>query len=145
MAGGYSKKEMLEKVVEALSPLGMTDGGYLRVMEVDSAGLSPAEMREKAVQLPAVFVSYAGSVYAPGQYLRMTETAGLDVSVVCTTGGTPDAGVVLDDVRGILCGATLGLSTGPLVLQRESRELATGQTTVMTARYVIRQCVYAGV
>lgn len=144
MADGYTKKEILEKVAEALRPLGMTDGGYLRVIEVDVAGLSPAEMREKAVQLPAVFVSHAGSVYAPGQYMRMTETAGLDVSAVCATGGTPDADTVLDDVRGILCGATLGLATGPLVIQRESREFATGQTTVMTARYAMRHCVYAG-
>jgi len=138
MGGGYMRKEIMDAAMAALGPLGVQGGGYVRHIAVDNAGMSPEGMMREAVQPPALFVSHSSSMFADGQCLRITETASFEVAAVCRTGGEVDAGRVLDDVRGILCGNALGLSITPLMLVRESALSRDREITVVSARYVTR-------
>lgn len=138
MGGGYLRKDIMDAVMAALRPLGRQAGGYVRHIAADHSGLSPEDMRKAAVQPPALFISHSSSMFADGQYLRVTETATFEVVAVCRTGGEVDTGGLLDDVRGILCGNGLGLAVTPLKLVREATLSKDREITVATAEYVTR-------
>ena len=141
MQGGYTKKKIQDALIAALLPLSVQGGGYLRVLKPYSGELDSASLLADALQLPAVFVSYASSTYGPGPCLSATETLSFNVIVLCRNGSEPDALRVLEDARGMLHGGTLGLSVSPLRLLRESLLSSTQETTALSAVYSLTQTV----
>lgn len=141
MPGGYSKKELEDAVIQALRPLSVQGGGYVRQVRPYRGDLSAAGMLPEALQMPAVFVSYASSTYGPGPYLHINETLTFNITVLCRAGATPDAYKVMEDIRDLLCGSTLGLDITPLKPLRESALLNTKETLVLAALYSLAQRV----
>ena len=141
MRGGYTKKNIQDAILAALAPLSVQGGGYARVLKPYSGELDSASLMADALQLPAVFVSYASSAYGPGPYLSASETLSFNVIVLCRAGSEPDAFKVLEDARGLLCGGTLGLDVSPLRLTRESLLSSTQETTALSALYSLTQTI----
>jgi phage gp37-like protein len=141
MSEGYSKNELEEALVQALRPLYVEGGGYLRSLGLYRGELSGPGLMPEAIQLPAVFVSFASSTYGPGPYLHVYETVGFNVIVVCRAGSSPGAYKVLADIRDMLQGGTLGLDVMPLKLLRETSLITTKETTAFAAHYVVTQIV----
>lgn len=141
MPGGYSKKELEDAVIRALGPLSVQGGGYVRSIRPYRGDLSAAGMIPEALQMPTVFVSYASSSYGPGPYLHINESLSFNITVICRVGATPDAYKVLEDIRVLLCGSTLGLDITPLKPVRESTLLNTKETMALAALYNLAQRV----
>lgn len=141
MSDGYAKSELEDALVQALRPLSIEGGGYLRVLGLYRGELGQQGLMPEALQMPALFVAFASSTYGPGPYLYAYETAGFNVIAVCREGASPGAYKILDDVRDILLGGTLGLDIMPLKLVRESSLIATKETAAFAALYSITQKV----
>jgi len=141
MNGGYTKREIIDAVVEALKPLSVQGGGYVKQLEARGPDKTGSDLLDEALRLPALLVSFSSSGYSPGQYMSVRETVGFEVAVILTAGAGPDAETVLDDIRGILCGSTLGLDVGPVMPVRESPLQAGGYRAAFSALYRLTQDV----
>ena len=141
MSEGYTKNEMENALVQALKPLSLEGGGYLRILGLYRGELAQQGLMPEALQMPAVFVAYSYSTYGPGPYLYAYETAGFNVIAVCRTGSSPNVYKILADVRDILLGGTLGLDVTPLKLLRESSIITAKETTAFAALYSVTQKV----
>ena len=141
MPGGYSKAELESAVIQALSPLSVQGGGYLRALRPYRGELLAGDILPEALQLPAVFVSYSSSAYAPGPYLHVNETLTFNIIVICRVGVVQDAYKVQGDIRDRLCGSTLGLDITPLRPIRESALLNTREVLAMSSLYSFTQKV----
>ncbi|MBI5189100.1 MAG: DUF1834 family protein [Nitrospirae bacterium] len=141
MSLSYNKTGLVDAVVRALSPLSVEGGGYLRLVEAYRGDPGGAGLLREAIQLPAVFVSYASSSYRPGPYLCTRETVSMNIFALCRAGAAPDSGAVLADIRALLAGSTLGLDVSPLRLLRESALMETKETSVHAAVYSVEQTV----
>lgn len=141
MPGGYSKSELEGAVIQALSPLSIQGGGYVRSVRPYRGETLAVDMLPEALQLPTVFVSYSSSTYAPGPYLHVNETLTFNVIAICRAGVSQDAYKVQEDIRAILCGSTLGLEITPLKPTRESTLINTRETMAMASLYSFTQKV----
>jgi len=141
MTGGYTKSELEDAVLKALYPLSVNGGGSVRTMLPYRGEASARGLLSEALQMPAVFVAYASSAYRQGPYLYAEETAGFNVIVVCRASGAPGAFELLKDVRGMLCGSTLGLEVAPVRLTRESALFSDKETDALSGLYSITQRV----
>ena len=136
----YKKRELGDALLQAFAPLTVKGGGYVRVLEWTAGAAPVEEMLSRALQVPAVFVSFSSSSYSPGPYLHATETLVFNVSVVARRGG-PYAFDVLEDARGVLAGNTLGLDVTPLRLLRETALTGAGELDAVVATYSLSQKV----
>lgn len=141
MGGGYTKKEIMDAVVETLRPLSVQGGGYAKQLEARGAGEKASGFLEEALRLPALFVSFSSSSYSPGQYMHLRETVGFEVIVVLMEGAGPDPEAVLADIRGMLCGKTLGLDAGPVMPVRDTPLQAGGHRAAFSALYSVTRNV----
>jgi hypothetical protein len=141
MTGWYTKKEIQDAMLTALGALSVEGGGYVRVLQPYSGALDEANLLAEALQLPAIFVSYASSTYVSGPQLSAGETMSFAVTVICRNGQDQDAFRMIEDVRAILYGGTLGLSVSPMRLSRENLLSSTRETTVISAVYSLTQTI----
>ena len=138
----YKKSELESAIINALSPLHVGNGGYLLELDVYRGELSTAGVFRKSVRTPSVFLAYSGSTYGSGTYLHAEETITYNLIAFCRTGTIPDASTLLEDVRGKLCGSSMGLDIKPLRLLREFSVGVTKEFTTLSAVYSVTQKVY---
>jgi len=141
MSGGYTKAELERALTDALAPLTLRGGGYVRTVEPYRGELAAREIPEKALQPPAVFVGFVSSSYGPGPQLYATESASFNVVVVARAGGEPDVYKLLADTRDLLCGGAIAPGVGPLKLVSETTLMATSELTAVSALYTLTQRV----
>jgi len=141
MSSGYSKGEVVEAVRLTLLQLSVQGGGYVRLIKLHKGEPLPKGLMDEALQMPALFVSYAFSTYGPGQYLHTEETLHFNISAVCRAGSAPDVFKVLEDVRDTLCGSTLGLEVMPARLVSEAPVFESKEASAFKALYSITQKV----
>jgi len=138
----YKKSEIESSIINALNPLRIENGGYLLGLDEYRGELSAAGLFKEAIRTPSVFLSYSGSTYGTGTYLHTAETITYNLIALCRTGATPDASTLLEDIRGKLCGSSIGLDIKPLRLLREYSVGVTKELTTLSAVYSVTQKVY---
>ncbi|MGA2193085.1 MAG: hypothetical protein ABSG42_06890, partial [Nitrospirota bacterium] len=69
------------------------------------------------------------------------ETLLLNITAVCGDGLSPGVHKMLENIRSVLCGATLGLEIRPVRLLREAFLFDDGQAIAFTATYAVMQQV----
>jgi len=89
-------------VVEALRPLTIEGGGYVRTLGLYRSELDAKTLLGEALRIPAVFVTYSGSTYSAGPALGRIETMSFTVISICAGRPGDDPYRVQEDVRGIL-------------------------------------------
>jgi hypothetical protein len=115
----YTRKELLDAVVSALSPMHISGGGPGRSVFVSDT-LPPEELLTTAPALPAIAVSFLSSSCKPGPYQAYVERIAFSVTAVTRYGVSPDPLKLLEDVRLLLLGVDLGVGAYPARLEGES-------------------------
>jgi hypothetical protein len=115
----YTRKELLDAVVSALSPMLISGGGQAHSIFVSDT-LPPEELLTTAPALPAIAVSFLSSSCKPGPYQAYVERIAFGVTAVTRYGISPEPLKLLEDVRPLLLGVDLGIGTYPARLEGES-------------------------
>ncbi len=132
----YTRKELLDAVVSALSPMLISGGGPARSVFVSDT-LPPEELLATAPALPAVAVSFLSSACKPGPYQAYVERIEFGVTAVARYGVSPDPLNLLEDVRPLLLGVDLGVGTYPPRLEGESPVTARDGFAYASANYYL--------
>ena len=132
----HTRKELLDAVVSALSPMLISGGGPARSVFVSDT-LPPEELLATAPALPAVAVSFLSSACKPGPYRAYVERIAFGVTAVARYGVSPDPLKLLEDVRPLLLGVDLGVGTYPPRLEGESPATARDGFAYASANYYL--------
>ncbi|MHB8174380.1 MAG: hypothetical protein ACYDFU_07995 [Nitrospirota bacterium] len=115
----YTRKELLDAVVSALSPMLISGGGPARSVFVSDL-IRPEEILMKAPALPALAVSFLSSSCKPGPYQAYAERIAFSVVAVTRYDISPAPLDLLEGVRPMLIGKDLGVGAYPPRLESES-------------------------
>lgn len=135
MDGTNTVDTVMDAVAQTLRGLEAASGGSLRGVYVNSDALPYDALREKAVRLPAMFVTYKGSRYDTTRYMRLGKVVEFDLTVLCQQGGTGSCGNALDEAAGLLAGSGAMPGVGAATLTRVDVTALKDGTVVQAARF----------
>lgn len=115
----YTRKDLLDAVVSALSPMLISDGGSARSVYV-SDFIKPENILAISPALPAVAVVFLSSSCRPGPYQAYAERINFGIVAITRHDISPAPLDLLEDARPLLIGKDMGVGTYPPRLESES-------------------------
>ncbi len=115
----YKRKDLLNAVASALSPMLISNGGSARAVYVSDI-TKPEDILAKSPALPSVAVVFLSSTCRPGPYQAYAERINFGIVAMARYDISPTPLDLLEDVRPLLIGKDLGVGTYPPRLESES-------------------------
>ena len=143
----YSFKDYEDAIINALMPLHVKNGGYLRVIKGYTGELDADEiMRRFLGNSPGVCVEIYSAEYSQQTFPYYSQEVTVYIYVAAKTTYEQDVarkgeqGVfrILKDIRDRLLGSNLGLNIRPVEIKREAKLGSTEHTVLFAAQYVIK-------
>ncbi len=132
----YTRKDLLDAVVSALSPMLVSGGGSARSVYV-SDFIKPEDILAKSPALPAVAVAFLSSLCRPGPYQAYAERINFSIVAIARRDISPAPLDLLEDVRPLLIGKGLGVGTYPPRLESESPAMVRDDFAYASANYYL--------
>ncbi len=139
----YTRKDLLDAVASALSPMLISAGGSARSVFV-SDYIKPDEILMKAPALPSIAVVFLSSSCKPGPYQGYSEGINFGIVAVTRHDISPAPLDLLEDARPLLIGKDLGVGTYPPRLESESAMSVLDDFAYATANYRLFRYVTLG-